>query len=519
MAVPIFTAVALALVSAAPQAHAQEDTSSKAQVFAKLSDVELVRRVEALLDEFRVLPGFVGLSVAVARGDEIVFERGVGIADVEWNLPADADTVFGIGSITKQFTAAAIMKLVEEGELGLDDPLGQYLPDFDTGGRAVTIRQLLNHTSGIPEYSTLDYWQKTSRLNLTDLEVLNLVKGGPPDFEPGTSWRYTNTNYRLLGMIVEKLRGRPYADALRDDFFEPLGLTRTQEWGDQIIPRRAQGYWFDVESQTLGNADALGSAGAGGQGGLVSTVGDLIRWQVALTNGRAVSPASFERMITSTVPSGQGVMAYGFGLQIDSPQGLRRIAHGGLTSGFTGALTWLPDVGLRIAVLSNSMQFPSALVEERITAALTSEAMPPPLRISEDPRMEAALRKAISELASGTPDYAAMVPQLGDLTRTQLPRIQPMLNGWGRVKSVTFIRVDLPEVHLYRVEFASGPPAIFSIGLTPDGKIAGLGFRPLQHRAAISSAAYLSVRFRPNRTFSRALVAKLGSIRHLRKTS
>lgn len=385
-------ALLAALLFASPAAEAQvlpppqEQAAPAAEAFAGLSNVEVARRVELVLDRFKSRSEFVGLSVAVARGDDIVIERGFGVADLEWNQPVDASTVFGIGSITKQFTAASIMKLVEEGKLGLEDPLSQFLPEFETGGHTVTIRQLLNHTSGIPEYATLEYWQKTSRLDLSQGEVINLITGVPLDFEPGTSWRYSNTNYRLLGMVIEKLRKRPLGDVLRDEFFTPLGLNHTHAWSDAIIPHRAEGYWFDVDAQTLVNGDTMGSAGAGGQGGLLSTAGDLIRWQIALTNGRAVSPGVFQQMITSTAKIGHGETEYGFGLIIEQVQGVRRIQHTGGTTGFNGTLTWLPDVGLRIALLSNSFQFAPHPVQEQIIAALTAEAM------LADPREELTTR-------------------------------------------------------------------------------------------------------------------------------
>src|SRR6187549_227079 len=150
----LLTLLVTAFAAAAPQTQAQEQAAPlpEAQVFARLTDAEVERRVGAVIDEIATHPEFVGLSVAVARGDRLIVDRGYGIADLEWNAPVDAGTSFRIGSLTKNFTAAAILKLAEQGKLGLDDPLSRTVPEFDTGGRTVTIRQLLNHTSGIPEY-------------------------------------------------------------------------------------------------------------------------------------------------------------------------------------------------------------------------------------------------------------------------------------------------------------------------------------------------------------------------------
>jgi CubicO group peptidase (beta-lactamase class C family) len=207
--------------------------------------------------------------------------------------------------VTKQFTAAAIMKLVEQGKIGLDDPLAKYVPDFDTGGRTVTIRQLLNHASGIPNYTNLEFIKIAGKPDLTREDVLRLVSGKPFDFQPGTGWQYSNTNYFLLGLIVEKLSGQSYADFLQRTFFGPLGLKRTRYDSGTPVPDSAQGYSFNPADGTLRKADPVNMVGPFAAGALASTAGDLLRWQIALTKGRAVSPASFQQMTSSTVKTGQ----------------------------------------------------------------------------------------------------------------------------------------------------------------------------------------------------------------------
>src|SRR5690554_1605772 len=295
--------LAPALVVAATQTQAQEDARPEAQVFAKLSDSEVERRVDAVIDEIATHPEFVGLSVAVARGDRLIVDRGYGIADLEWNAPVDASTIFRIGSMTKQFTAAAILKLAEQGKLDLDDPLSRYVPEFDTGGRVVTVRQLLNHTSGIPEYTMQPgFFGRLSLIDVGDAELLQLVSGKQFDFEPGAGWRYSNTNYYLLGMIIAQASGQPYAAFMQDEFFTPLGLAHTRYGSEsEIIPHRAQGYAFDRDKGSHTNDAAISMNGPGAGGALVSSAGDLVRWQIALTSGRAISAASFEQMIASPV--------------------------------------------------------------------------------------------------------------------------------------------------------------------------------------------------------------------------
>lgn len=473
------TLVATAFVVATPQTQAQESGRPEAQVFARLTDDEVGRRVGAVIDEIATHPEFVGLSVAVARGDELIVERGYGIADLEWNAPVDASTIFRIGSLTKLFTGAAILKLAEQGKLGLDDPLSRFVPEFDTGGRLVTIRQLLHHTSGIPEYTMQPgFFAKLAPLNLSDAELLQLVSGKSFVFEPGADWRYTNTNYYLLGMVVAKASGRPYAAFIQDEFFTPLGLAHTRYGSETaIVPRRAQGYAFDPDTGSHSNDAAISMNVPGAGGALVSSAGDLVRWQIALTNGRALRPASFEQMIGSAVKTTQADSLYGLGVSIDRRDGQRVIGHGGAINGFSSMLRWLPDSGLSVAVISNSEGLSAAVVERRIVAALTSDVPPAP-RTTPRPGSEPALRKFVADIAAGTPDYSTMSQLGADVTRAMLPQLQQIYKDLGPLRSLTFTGVTLLDYDSYRAEFANGA-AVYTILLSSDGKIAMMNYRPV----------------------------------------
>jgi CubicO group peptidase (beta-lactamase class C family) len=468
-----------ALIVAAPAMAQEAAPAPQAQVFAKLSDAEAIHRVEAVIDEMKARPEFVGLSVAVARGDRVLVDRGAGIADLEWNAPADESARFRIGSVTKQFTAAAIMKLAERGKLTLDDPLAKFVPQFDTAGHTATIRQLLNQTSGIPNYTAQPGFAKAMQSDVGEEDVLKLVAGVPFDFDPGMSWRYSNTNYFLLGMVVEKISGRTYAEFMREEFFKPLGLSHTR-YGDMrdIIPHRAQGYDYDANTRTVSNAMAISMNWPGGAGGLVSTAGDLVRWQIALTGGRAVSASSFEQMIGSAVDTGDGVNRYGFGLMINQANGHRRVWHNGGINGFNGMLMWLPDDGLGVAVISNVIGLPSDAIAGRIVAELTSEKPLPPLRTTPQPGGEAALRKFIEDQVTGTTDYSTMTQPMADLVKAH-PEGQAMFKAWGPIEAITFLAVNLNGTDSYRVDFASGTATIFNLFRTPEGKIAAVNFHPV----------------------------------------
>jgi len=471
-------AFAAALLLAAPQAHAQEAQPQPAAAFAKLSDADVARRIEAVIAQVVARPEAAGLSVAVARGDRIIFERGAGLAEIDSKRPADAATEFRIGSVTKQFTAAAIMKLVEKGKIGLDDPLAKYLPDFDTGGRTVTIRQLLNHASGIPNYTNPAFIKIAAKPDLSREDVFKLVSGTPFDFEPGKGWRYSNTNYFLLGLIVEKVSGRSYPDFLQRELFGPLGLKRTRYDDGTPAADSAQGYAFNPADGTRRKADPLNMVGPFAAGAIASTAGDLLRWQIALTDGRAVTPASFQQMIGSTVKIGLGQAAYGFGLMDDRAAGQRRIWHNGGINGFNSVLSWWPDLSLRTAVISNSEGLPSEQVEQLIVASIMSDTPLPQPRTAAQPGSEAALRKTIAGIAAGNPDYSALTPAMADLTRNQLPVLQPAFQRLGELQSVVFKGVDLNGTDQYLVQFAKGA-VLFSISLDPQGKVGGARFVPL----------------------------------------
>jgi D-alanyl-D-alanine carboxypeptidase len=471
MALRVFVTIAAVAAAAASPAQAQ---------VAELSQAEIAERVRAAVEQVIARPDAVGLSVAVARGDEIIVDAGFGKADLEWNMPADENAVFRIGSVTKQFTAAAIMKLAEQGKLSLDDSLSGYVREFDTGGRRVTIRQLLNHTSGVPSYTSQpEFMSKFAPRELSDEELLTIVAGVDFDFEPGEKWNYSNTGYYLLGMVAAKASGKPFGAFLRDEFFEPLGLSRTYYGADRaIVPHRAQGYEYHAGSREFANDEPISMNVPGAAGAMWSTAGDLIRWQIALTEGRAVSPASYDEMIGSTAPTGQGDTRYGFGLMVSGEGEGLRITHGGGIPGFNSTLSYLPAQGLRTAVISNSDGIPATVVEEQIIAALTSQEPIAASRSTPQPGAEDAVRKLITDVANGEPDYSTMSDQLAGATRAQLPMLQQTFAGLGAIRSVTFSGVDLRGADTYRVEMENGA-LDFSIILDADGKVAMANLRPV----------------------------------------
>ena len=281
-----------------------------------------------------------------------VLRKGYGLANVELSVPIRPEMVFRIGSTTKQFTSACILKLVEQGRLRLDDPLSKYLPEYPGPGRSATIRQLLTHTSGIRSATDMPTWFPHMREDWSVAQLIDFFDGEPLDFAPGTRWRYSNSGYILLGAILEKVTGRPYAEVVADWIFRPLGMKDTRYDSDApIVPGRAEGYRRTPDGVI--NAPFLSMTQPFAAGALVSTVDDLARWQSALDEGRVLSAESRRLMwMPVELPDGRPTR-YGFGWAVWSYEGHSVVEHGGSVNGFSTANMRLPDDRLYVAVLSN----------------------------------------------------------------------------------------------------------------------------------------------------------------------
>lgn len=323
-----------------------------------------------------------GLAVLVAQNGKILFEKCYGLADREHHMPVIPQTTFRIGSITKQFTASAILKLQEEGKLSVNDQLSKYVPDFPRGDE-VTLRNLLTHTSGIKDYIGDDLSNQT---NATTTEaIIETIKRDSYDFEPGAKWSYDNSGYLLLGYIVEKVSGRSYGDFLRENFFKPLGMTNTAVYRAQLsLPHEALGYSLDTNGfKRALNWDMSWAAGAGA---LYSTVEDLFRWNEGVFNGRVLDAASLKAVFAPVKTSENQLNSdtgYGFGWFIYRHRGLREIWHGGGLPGFLSQLLRVPDEKFTVTVLANARPgrtnaIPFVLAQQLVDIFLAEKLAPPP---------------------------------------------------------------------------------------------------------------------------------------------
>ena len=320
-----------------------------------------------------------GAAAIVTRGGRVVYAGGRGLADVEGQRPITADTVFRLGSITKQFTAAVILQLVAEGRISLDDPLTRFLPDYPQPGGAATIRQLLNHTSGIQSYTGIPGWMagdNPARAHTT-AEMVGIFRDLPAPSRPGEAWAYNNSGYVLLGAVIEAVTGRPWHQAVDERIARPLGLSTIRYGVDgESAPAMARGYTASENGQAPARPIHMSVPHAAGA--LVGTVGDLARWAQALHGGRVVSRALYREMTSPTRLRGGGTQPYGFGLGFTDIRGHATIGHGGGIFGFNTDSAYIPSADLFVAVFANSDDpaAPPGAVARRLAALALGNPYP-----------------------------------------------------------------------------------------------------------------------------------------------
>jgi len=314
-----------------------------------------------------------GAALAIIRDGQTVKTAAYGMASLEPRAPATPETAFEIGSVTKQFTAAAILLLAQEGKLSVDDNIPRHLKGAPESWSRITIRHLLTHTSGLKNYTGLDGFELARRM--TQEQFIAQIAAWPPDFQPGEKWAYCNTGYNLLGYIIENVSGTSYRDFLERKIFAPLGMSATALRDPRaVLPSRAAGYETNRAGQFVSrNPDLTDVFSAGA---LVSTVGDLARWNAALNADVILTAASRAQMWTPVRLNGGTAHPYGFGWFLEPWHGHADIGHSGSTSGFSASLQRFPEAGLAVILLTNSDEFDIATRLAREIAELEMKMSP-----------------------------------------------------------------------------------------------------------------------------------------------
>lgn len=361
-------AVALALVATARSSPAQRSAFADIDRFVAQ---EMARQH---------IPG---VAVGIYTNGKIALAKGYGLSNIELNVPVKAATIFQSGSVGRQFTSAAIMMLMEEGKLGLDDSLPKYFADAPATWRGITVRQLLSHTSGLSDYASDSMTKPGGPINLradyTEEQLVRIIETMPIEFAPGEDWEYCNSNYLLLGAVIRKATGKFYGDMLQERIFRPLGMTRTRIISEaDIVPNRAAGY--QLVGGKLKNQDWVSpSFNTTADGALYFNVLDLAKWDAALYGEKLLKKSSRDQMWTvAKLNNGQpNAHHYGFAWFIDSINGHRVIQHSGSWQGFKTYIARYVDDRVTVVVLTNLGEADQAKIAHGIAGLYRHELTPP----------------------------------------------------------------------------------------------------------------------------------------------
>jgi len=335
-----------------------------------------VARMEQVIQSYVFNKQFMG-SVLVARGNEVILDKGYGSANLEWNVPNSPTTKFRLGSITKQFTAACILLLEERGKLSVNDPVKKYMPDAPVAWDKITIFHLLTHTSGIPNFTGFPDYRSTEPFRATPAQLVARFRDQPLDFEPGEKMSYSNSGYVLLGYLIEKITGESYTRFVQENIFTPLGMKDSgYDSNSAIIPNRAAGY--SPSPTGIVNASYIDMTVPFAAGGLYSTTEDLLRWEQALFGGKLLSAASLEKMTTPFKND------YAFGLVVQT-NGTKVIHHEGGIEGFNTDLEYFPKGQRTVIVLANLDGPGSGAVTTKLMALVNGEKVVPTSERKEVP--------------------------------------------------------------------------------------------------------------------------------------
>jgi len=369
-------------------------------------------RVEEIIQYQVTNKKFMG-SVLIAKGNDVLFSRGYGSADLEWNIPNSPATKFRLGSITKQFTAACVMLLQERGKLKVSDPVKTYMPDAPAAWDKITLYNLLTHTSGIPNYTNFLDFSSLEVKPTTPKDMIEWFRNKPLDFEPGSKWNYSNSGYVLLGYLIEKVTGETYQHFLDENILIPVGLKDTgYDSNTAIIPHRASGY---MHSKTgIINAPYIDMTTPFSAGALYSTTGDLLKWERALFGGKVVSAESLKEM---TTPFKQN---YGFALAVETVNGRKRIEHGGGINGFNTDLVYWADDQLTIVVLGNINGNAPEAIASQLAATIHGERVILPSERKEI-KVDPETLKAYVGSYEFMPHFVVTVTLEGDHLQAQFP--------------------------------------------------------------------------------------------------
>jgi CubicO group peptidase (beta-lactamase class C family) len=458
----------LVLALAAAMASAPGGVNAMAQALSDRIDAFVAREMER-----ERVPG---LAVAVVQKGIVTKAQGYGLANVELRVPVSPETIFQSGSLGKQFTAAAVMLQVEAGRLSLSDPIAKFFPDAPKPWRAITVRHLLTHTSGIPDYT--DEAVDTQK-NYTEDQLAKVAYGLPLEFVPGSRWNYSNTGYVLLGIIVHKVSGRFYGDVLAEAVFKPLGMTTARVISEaDIVPNRAAGY--ELHDGAIKNqAWVSPSLNTTADGSLYFSVNDLIGWDRGVRARAILKPESWNEILTPVRLTSGKPYPYGFGWSIEERGGQPLHEHSGAWQGFKTEFARYIGDDLSVIVLANLAQADPQRFGDGIAAIVNPALAVPALSPMEDrePQVTARLASLLETARRGAlspPDFAYLragfFPEGAKRLQARLAKLGPA----GKLVLVGREERGDDRIYTYDVAFGDRVMRYFA-GLAPDGRISRFG--------------------------------------------
>jgi len=412
--------------------------------------------------------GVPSASVAVVQDGKIAYLQAYGDASLDPQTPATPAMLYSIGSISKQFTAAAILMLQQEGKLSLDDPVAKYVPGL-TDGDKVTIRELLSHTSGYQDFWPQDYVMPFILKPTTAQAIMDRWAKKPLDFAPGTKWQYSNTNYVIAGVIVEKAAGMPLLQLLSQRVFKPLGMTSVADTDQNKLPPTDPTGYMRYALGPLRPAPTTGNGWMFAAGELAMTAEDLAKWDISMMDETVLKPASYKEMETDTLlKNGMGTH-YGLGIEVINQNGRRVLEHSGEVSGFVSENIVLPDDKLAVVVLTNQDASEAAGDIGKGIAALLLKAQNP-----QDPKQDALMRQIYDGLQQGKIDRSLFTDDANAyFTAQALKDYADSLGPLGAPESFTSVRTSLRggmTARIYQVKYPT-KNLVLIIYEMPDGKI------------------------------------------------
>jgi CubicO group peptidase (beta-lactamase class C family) len=327
------------------------------------------KQIDEML-EAKYKPDIPGATALIARDGKVIYRKAFGLANLELNVPMKPESVFEIGSITKQFTAVSILMLLEQNKLSLDDEITAFIPDYPTLGKSITVHHLLTHMSGVRSYTDMASFREQARTDMTPVELIDVFKNEPMDFDPGEEWHYSNSGYILLGYMIEKVSGDSYADFIQENIFDKLEMKHSY-YGSKssLIPNRASGY--QPTETGYRNAEYLSMTLPYAAGSIMSTVDDLLIWNQAIRNNTLISKESKKMAFTNYLLNNGKATNYGYGWQPNELNGTPSIEHGGGIFGYNTMGVYVPSENVYVAVFTNANgNSPTALAVKMAAMAI-----------------------------------------------------------------------------------------------------------------------------------------------------